>query len=126
MTVGSNQAIGDLIAVLEQENAALTAMDLPRAAALVVRKTAAIERLAGLPASRPAAERLDDLARHNRRLLERAMIAQERVIGIVARAAANVDAPYGAGGRPAVWRPRQTWPGGIATWVAPSRGRSPL
>jgi hypothetical protein len=97
--------------VLDLENDALRAMDLRRATGLVADKTAAI---AGLTAAGDAAvgyddpmmvtvaRRLDGLARENRRLLERALAAQHRVIGIVVRAAASAggaEAVYGAAGR---------------------------
>ena len=84
--------------VLELENAALREMDLRRAATLVTEKAAAVadliaagETSAGPVAAdaTPAARLLDGLARENRRLLERAMTAQQRVIGIIARAAAE-------------------------------------
>ena len=53
------------------------------------------------PALVAAAQRLDALARENRRLLRRAITAQQRVIGIVVRAAtAAVATPsYGTKGR---------------------------
>jgi hypothetical protein len=97
-------------AVLDRENAALTAMDLPRAAALLAEKAAAIADLtasgshaSGLPNPGLLAivRGLEGLARENRRLLERAIMAQERVIGIVARAAVTVSVrpSYGARGR---------------------------
>jgi|ERR1700722_1511958 len=100
-----------LAAILDQENAALRAMDLRRAAALLPEKTAAIADLAACGAASPetsdpavvsAARTLDDLARENRCLLERAIAAQRRVIGIVVRAAAEaaVRPTYGAKGRP--------------------------
>ena len=96
-----------LAAVLEQENAALRAMDLRRAVALLPEKTAAT---ADLTASAAAAfgppgaslvatvRRLDSLASENRRLLRRAIRVQQRVIGIVVRAAAAamVQPAYGA------------------------------
>ena len=101
--------VNQLADVLDRENAALKAMDLPRAAGLLVEKTAAIADLTTAgdtapaspdPALAPIARRLDGLARENRRLLERAIIAQQRVIGIVVRAAASVAAQpcYGARG----------------------------
>jgi len=48
-----------------------------------------------------AARRLDGLALENRRLLERAIVAQRRVIAIVVRAALSVSVgpAYGATGR---------------------------
>jgi hypothetical protein len=88
--------------VLERENRALRTMDLPGAASLLPEKTAAIAGLAARsePAPKPLqpvvaaeAQRLNDLAMENRGLLERAIAAQQRVIGIVVRAAASADAP---------------------------------
>jgi hypothetical protein len=83
--------------ILERENDALRVMDLRRAVELLPEKTAAIANLtaAGEASSGPAspsaasiARRLEGLASRNRRLLERAIVAQQRVIGIVVRAAA--------------------------------------
>ena len=98
--------------VLARENAALAAMDLPAAAALLPAKTAALAALtaAGSPEDFgpgaadlvAAARRLNDLARDNHRLLERAIAAQQRVIGIVAGAAASAvpaGPSYRASGR---------------------------
>jgi hypothetical protein len=103
-------AASRLADVLERENAALAVMNLPQAGAMLAEKTAAIVALAvfddgaivpGHPDLVFAARRLDGLARDNRRLLERAMAAQMRLIGIVARAAAASVAQqsYGARGR---------------------------
>jgi len=97
--------------VLERENAALKAMDIRRATALLPEKSAAI---ADLTASGEAsgkensahdltalARKLENLAAENRRLLERAIVVQQRVIGIVARATASAarEPAYGAQGR---------------------------
>ncbi len=98
--------------VLDRENDALRAMDLIQAATLLPEKTAAIADLTGFgehtfelpdPALVATARRLDSLASENRRLLKRAIVAQQRVIGIVARAvAAAASVPsYGAKGRQA-------------------------
>ncbi len=103
-------AMNRLVEVLERENAALAAMDLPRAAAMLAEKTDALAALAAAgggagehPGLLPAARRVDDLARKNRRLLERAIVAQQRVIGVVAAAAAAASVTaepfYGASGR---------------------------
>jgi hypothetical protein len=105
-------AASRLADVLDRENDALRAMDLPRAGALLAEKTAAIADLTAAgeaaviePPSAAlvtAARRLDGLVAENRRLLERAMEAQRRVIGIVVRAAAASAPPrpaYGATGR---------------------------
>jgi hypothetical protein len=100
------EAARHLADVLERENAALKAMDLRRATQLLPEKTSAIAELsaadkAPYPDTLSAARRLDDLARENRSLLERAITAQRRVIGIVVRAAvaASVGPAYGATGR---------------------------
>jgi len=103
-------AAGRLAEVLARENEALRAMDLPRAAALLVEKAAAMDALTAVAAAMPsgpphpalpaAARRLESLAAENRLLLERALAAQQRVIGIIARAAASV-------GRPASYGPRR-------------------
>ena len=87
-----------LVDILIRENAALIAMDLPRAASLLPEQTAALADLAacGDPA---ALHRLEPLVAENRRLLERAMTAQERVIGIVAQALSGPVSAYGATGR---------------------------
>ena len=85
---------------LARESAALAAMDLAGAAAMLPAKQAAAASFAAaqaLPmppampsqveALRAVAERLRDAAEENRRLLERALRVQGRVVGIVARAA---------------------------------------
>ena len=100
-------AVRALADVLERENAALAAMDLPMAASLLAAKNAALTALSaahGGPVPPVAlARRQDALAQNNRRLLERAMAAQEGVIGIVARAAAAAAAPSSYGGaRPSI------------------------
>jgi len=101
---------GTLLAeTLELENRALAALDLPRAAGMLGDKQRAIANLAAvqtLPASRDVAERmarrLQALAAENKRLLERAIAAQGRVIEVIARAAASSLAPPGYGtARPA-------------------------
>jgi hypothetical protein len=83
-----------LAAVLREENAALAARDLAAATALLARKQAAADAFAARPAVPPGtpgaaalAAELRDLAAENRKLLERAMFVQRRVIEIVARAA---------------------------------------
>jgi flagellar biosynthesis/type III secretory pathway chaperone len=101
---------------LAQENRALAALDLPRAAGMLDAKTRAMEAFAAAQALaaagvRPAdsrdeaeqlAARLRDLAQENRRLLEHAIAVQGRVIGLVARAApagsGQADARYGSDG----------------------------
>lgn len=103
------EAATQLADVLDRENKALAVMDLRRAVTLLSEKTAAIADLseAGPEPPHPdlvaAARRLDGLAADNRRLLERAIVAQQRLIGIVVRAAASVavEPSYGAKGRQA-------------------------
>jgi hypothetical protein len=96
---------GNMLAdVLTVENAALAAFDLPRAGAMLARKQRALADLAALqatPASHDAADRmarrLRALAIENKRLLERAIAAQGRVIGVIARAATATTTPAGYG-----------------------------
>ena len=106
-----------LAEVLEAENAALTALDLPRAGAMLAAKTHAADALlaahralngafrgvfAGAGAVTPA--RLRALVEENQRLLANAITVQGRVIGIIARALPRalrdpVATRYGAQGR---------------------------
>jgi hypothetical protein len=105
--------------ILDRENDALRAMDLRRVAGLLAEKTAAFADLAACQAEPgnlalvSIGRRLDHLTQENRRLLERAMAAQQRVMGIVARAAASAGtAPvYGARGS----RTRLTGPMALST-----------
>ncbi len=83
-----------LAEALATENAALQAMNLPRAAAMLAEKeaasaafTAAQKGGAATPALRAAAEQLRAAVEQNRRLLERAITVQTRVLSIVASAA---------------------------------------
>jgi hypothetical protein len=97
---------------LAEENVALTALDLPRAASMLADKQRAVagfltacdaERTATLKATiAPLAQRLQSLSEENRALLERAIAVQGRVIGIVVRAAAPRVAAsgYSAQGTP--------------------------
>ena len=102
-------AARSLADVLRRENDALLAMDLRLAAAFLPEKVAAIEALAAAKAApdrirreefAPIAQNLDQLAALNHDLLKRALAAQQRVIGIVARAAASAaaDTSYGTEG----------------------------
>jgi hypothetical protein len=94
--------------MLAEENAALAALDLPRAVAFLPEKQAAITAFIGAartPVPREFVERLHSLVQENKVLLERAMAAQGRVIAVIARAAAppqRYGAPHGHGtaGRP--------------------------
>lgn len=104
------RAAATLAEVLERENAALAGFDLRATAMLLAEKRAAADKLAEAQARRvaaggaglpPAAARLRDLAIENRRLLERAMAVQGRVLEVIAQAAprASALAPrYGARG----------------------------
>jgi hypothetical protein len=114
MTMELTEAGTALAETLEAENSALTALDLPRAGAMLARKQRALADLAAARApssSHGAAERmarrLQGLALENKRLLERAIAAQGRVIEVVAHAAAAVEGRggYGAerGRRPAAF-----------------------
>jgi hypothetical protein len=99
--VSAHPAAG-LAAVLARENAALAALDFPAAAALLPAKTAALAALQQAPATPPPAglaRELPALVADNRRLLERAILVQGRVIGIIARAAprATAGAPVSYG-----------------------------
>jgi len=103
--------------VLQTENAALAALNMPAAARLLPEKLAAADAFAAAQAGAAArrgggragaeldalARRLRELAAENRRLLERAMLVQGRVIATVAKAAratAERTAPtYGAHGQ---------------------------
>ena len=108
MTQTLPEAARRLAAVLERENVALAAMDLPAATALLEEKTAALAALREAsaesppsPDREPEGRRLAALAADNHALLERAMVAQQRVIGIVAQAAALAleEPAYGARGQ---------------------------
>jgi hypothetical protein len=108
-----------LEATLSAENAALTALDLPRAAAMLADKQRAVAGfVAALDARRdaraaaaqqaaiePMARRLQALSEANRSLLERAIAVQGRVIGVIARAAAPAVAPCGYSGHGASGHP---------------------
>jgi hypothetical protein len=100
--------------VLARENAALAALDLSRAAAMLAEKQDAASVFAlAWERAHPAgangveilslARRLDTAVAENRRLLERGIAVQGRVLAVVARAvpsALAAEAPrYGAGGR---------------------------
>ena len=109
---------------LVRENQALAALDLPRAASMLADKQRAADAFFaaqtlladGTPAepnaaARDVAARLGTLAEENRRLLERAIAVQGRVIGTLARAVRPEALGYGAhGGRTTV----ASRPGAIA------------
>lgn len=109
-------AAAALAETLARENAALTALDLAKAGGFLAEKSAAATALAqavqrtrqsgGLSAAqRPQAERLGarlrELGEENRRLLERAIHVQGRVLASIAKAlprAQGTAARYGASG----------------------------
>ena len=110
------EAAVHLADTLARENAALRALDLAAAAGMLDEKQHAAEAFleaqarvaSGLtagplpgPPSREVAERLTALAEENRRLLERAIAVQGRLLGTLARAAQPVASRYGARGGPA-------------------------
>ncbi len=114
---GMMTAIARLADAVAAENAALRALDLPAAAALLAQKQTAAAALAAAragaapsPALRAAAARLQLLAEENRRLLERAIAVQTRVLGVLAGAAraANPAPRYGRSGAYAA-RPTAGW-----------------
>jgi hypothetical protein len=98
-------AASRLADTLAAENAALTALDLPRAAAMLADKERAVASFLaacgaqGTPLQyasvEPLARRLQSLSQENRTLLERAIAVQGRVIGVIARAAVPATAPCG-------------------------------
>jgi hypothetical protein len=121
MNPALDQAARSLAVVLTEENTALEAMDFARAGALLARKHAAAEALAA--AWRAAAAHdvneqdlraLGVLADENRKLLNRAMRVQRRVLDLVTRAARAAAAPsrYTAAGRPTK---RQSSPRSLTT-----------
>lgn len=90
-----------LEAILVAENEALERHDADAAAALLDRKLAAANALAAASVSPEQAERLRSLAADNRRLLERAIDVQSRIITMVAQAVqeSTAHARYGSAGR---------------------------
>lgn len=94
--------------LLAQENAALAALDLQRATALLTQKQDAVRVFAAAQQATPAGAalavtRLRDLIEDNRRLLERALVVQGEVIGLIAAALPKATGPsrYAATGAPA-------------------------
>jgi len=118
MTENLAAAAARLAEVLTAENAALAALDLPRAGAMLAAKTRAADAFVtaqlachgpfpGAGGVTPA--RLRALAAENQQLLERAITVQGRVIGIIARALPRAlrdpaATRYGAHGRAAPMR----------------------
>jgi hypothetical protein len=119
MTPAFIDAAARLADALARENQALTALDLALAASLLADKQRAADAFLAAqtlaphdasvtrhPAARDLAARLASLAEENRRLLERAIAVQGRVIGVLARAARPEASGYGShGGRTAFSRP---------------------
>jgi len=107
LTNGLDQAVQRLAQVLSAENTALAAMDFASAGALLAPKHAAADALAAALRGAAAQEadpaalmELGNLADENRRLLNRAMRVQRRVLDLVARAAraSQPVSRYGASG----------------------------
>ncbi len=107
-----------LCRVLRAENAALQALNIPAANGLLAEKIAATDALTAalrprmpLPdAARAEIAALVALAAENKLLLERAMLAQKRVLACIARAvprALGQEGGYAASGRA---RPPQQMP----------------
>ena len=109
----------ELADLLDRENAALRRLDLPTALALFDAKRAAVaafelavreeRRTPGTDeAMHAVAVRLRDATAENKRLLERAMAAQQHVMSLLAQAAARQATPNGRYGA------RGAYVGGIA------------
>jgi hypothetical protein len=101
-------AVQAMVDLLTEENAALLAMDFARAGALLAPKHDAADKLASAWRNATTDEtpqddlvRLGYLAEENRKLLNRAMRVQRRVLELVARAARGTQSTsrYGTGGR---------------------------
>ena len=108
MTPTLAQAVQAMTKLLTEENKALTDMDFSRAGALLAPKHAAADALAAAwraatQTDAPQADllKLGELAEENRRLLNRAMRDQRRVLDLVAKAARSSRSTtrYGASGR---------------------------
>lgn len=96
MSNATSSCVRHLAKLLAEENAALEAMDFARAGALLAPKHAAADALAAAWRASNGGEvpdadlqQLGELAEENRRLLNRAMRVQRRVLELVARAARN-------------------------------------
>ncbi len=108
MTGQQQHAVAELVAVLTEENAVLTALDYRRVGDFVDRKRAALEALnaaspdsSGEDAAAQAALalRLKQLVDENRKLLRQAIKVQNRIMGVVAGAARQAQIPTGYGAR---------------------------
>jgi hypothetical protein len=108
MTTALEDAVHAMAKLLTAENKALGDMDFATAGALLAPKHAAADALAAAwraasvsQTPQEALIKLGELAEENRRLLNRAMRIQRRVLDLVARAARSSQpaARYGASGR---------------------------
>ena len=121
-----------LASVLEGENHALAHMDLTRAVTLLEEKTAALDSFNAtrvLATSTNAikgmdrktieglSQNLDQLLEENRTLLERAMRAQGRVIGMIAKAARRTQPIQRYGNKGTMTRPVNTRPMALSSSV---------
>ena len=96
------EAAARLEGILRAENEALARHDAVAATSMLQEKLAAAEALSAAGLSVEDGERLRTLAAENRRLLERAIKVQGRIVAMVARAAQASSpgvARYGAHGR---------------------------
>jgi hypothetical protein len=103
-------AANALAEVLTQQNAALSRLDFPAAAALGAAKEAAFfgvtrdckltSPVGGSPALAALGQRMKTLVTENQALLERAIAVQARIVGIIVRAAVPppVTGQYAASG----------------------------
>ena len=120
MTQDIVAATTELAEILVIENAALMAMDLVAAGRMLECKQAAtatfeaaqrhamkVRSSVDVKALRVAATRLQKVTEENRRLLERAIGVQNRVLGIMATAARKAD-PTPRYARSGVYAPRPT------------------
>ncbi len=103
-----------LAALLEEENRALAALDLAAAAALAERKRSAVDRFVAAEqtlrkagtrtaghqreAVKELGERLGALAEANRRMLERAIAAQDGLVRLLVETARPNDGRYAPAG----------------------------
>lgn len=109
------EAAAALAHVLTLENEALSALDLPRAGSFLPEKTNALQAMAEAEKASSSntltfdqraraqaiASQLRTLCEENRRLLERALVVQRRMIGTITRAvprAAERTPRYGSNG----------------------------
>jgi flagellar biosynthesis/type III secretory pathway chaperone len=109
MTKEMIAAASVLADALAEENAALAALDLPRAASMLADKQRAVAAFLATRDAQggamqhsviePLVRRLQSLSQDNRTLLERAIAVQGRVIGVIARAAAPAVASAGYAAR---------------------------